>query len=99
MLYEDGNLRITQAPRPELLLVRGEIDVTNSAAVAQVLADVQGRFGRVLVDTSELRFVDVSGWRVLTAPHIEPPDRRPQLTTIAPCLQRMTRLMDDLGPY
>ncbi|GAA2083866.1 STAS domain-containing protein [Actinomadura alba] len=98
MLYEDGHLRITQAVRPELLLVRGEIDITNSAAVAQVLAETRERFGRVLVDTSELTFVDVSGWRVLTALHVEPPDRRPQLTSIAPCLGRMSRLMTDLGP-
>jgi anti-anti-sigma factor len=99
VLYDDGHLRITQATRPELLLVRGEIDITNSAAVAQVLAEIQDRFGRVLVDTSGLRFIDVSGWRVLTALHVEPPDRRPQLTGIAPCLQRMTRLMSDLAPH
>jgi anti-anti-sigma factor len=95
-LYEDGHLRITQAATPELLLVRGEIDITNSAAVARVLAEVQDRFGRVLVDTSELRFIDVSGWRVLTALDVEPPERRPQLTGIAPCLRRMARLMTDL---
>jgi anti-anti-sigma factor len=96
-LYEDAHLRIAQASPPELLLLRGEIDITNSHAVARVLAEIQDQCGRVLVDTGGLRFIDVSGWRALTALHVEPPDRRPELTNIAPCVRRMTKLMTDLG--
>jgi anti-anti-sigma regulatory factor len=96
-LYEDAHLRIIQGSPPEFLLLRGEIDIANSHAVAHALAEIQDQCGRVLVDTSGLRFIDVSGWRALTALHVRPPDRRPQFTSIAPCLRRMTKLMTDLS--
>ncbi|NUW33023.1 STAS domain-containing protein [Nonomuraea sp. SMC257] len=67
VLYVDGLLRVTSAERsgvPSVALV-GEIDRTNSPALARVLREAAGFGGRLVIDAARLSFVDVSGVRVL----------------------------------
>lgn len=92
VLYEDEQLRIIQASPPDTVLLNGDVDITNSSAVADVFTRVSDRCGRVMVDTTGLRFIDISGWRVLIAPDADPP-RRPLLLNVAPCVERLTRRM------
>ncbi|MCO5989905.1 hypothetical protein NE235_27710 [Actinoallomurus spadix] len=95
VLYEDRQLRIIQATPPDKVLLRGDVDITNSPALADALAGVTAEWGRVTVDTEGLRFIDVSGWRILVGPH---PRRgpRPRLLNIAPCVHRLNQRMHAL---
>lgn len=95
VLYEDGQLRIIQVTRPDTVHLNGDVDITNSPAVADVLTRVAARCGRVVVDTTGLRFIDISGWRVLIGPGTEPTCVRPRLINIAPCVERLTRRLQD----
>jgi anti-anti-sigma regulatory factor len=90
VLYEDRQLSIIQVTPPEKVLLRGDVDITNSAALATALAHVTAQWGQVMVDTEGLRFIDVSGWRILVGPH--PRGRtRPRLLNIAPCVHRLNQ--------
>ncbi|GAA4623780.1 hypothetical protein GCM10023196_021330 [Actinoallomurus vinaceus] len=93
VLYEDDQLSIVQATPPDTVLLKGDIDITNSAALADALAQVTARWGQVSVDTAELRFIDVSGWRVLLASPARP---RPRLLNVAPCVRRLSDRMMSL---
>ncbi|MEV5750629.1 STAS domain-containing protein [Actinoallomurus sp. NPDC052308] len=95
VLYEDRQLRIIQVTPPDKVLLSGDIDVTNSPALATALADVAARWGQVTVDTEGLRFIDVSGWRILVGPHPRG-GSRPRLLNIAPCVRRLNQHMHTL---
>ncbi|NUW38726.1 STAS domain-containing protein [Nonomuraea rhodomycinica] len=67
VLYADELLRVTSAERPgapSVALV-GEVDRTNSPALARVLREAAGFGGSLVIDAARLSFVDVSGVRVL----------------------------------
>ncbi|MEV5703529.1 STAS domain-containing protein [Actinoallomurus sp. NPDC052274] len=92
VLYEDRQLSIIQTSPPDKVLLRGDIDVTNSPALAMALAHVAAQWGQVTVDTEGLRFIDVSGWRVLAGPRTHG-SNRPRLLNIAPCVHRLNQRM------
>lgn len=91
VLYQDDQLCVTQMVPPDTVLLTGDIDITNSSAVADVLAQIRDRFGQVVIDTAGLRFIDVSGWRVIIAP--DGTSTRPRLVNVAPCVRRLTQRM------
>ncbi|MCO5999437.1 STAS domain-containing protein [Actinoallomurus rhizosphaericola] len=93
VLYEDRQLSIIQVTPPDTVLLRGDIDVTNSHALADALAHVTAEWGRVTVDTEGLRFIDVSGWRILVGPESRR-GPRPRLLNIAPCVHRLNQRMN-----
>lgn len=95
VLYEDGQLRIIQVTRSDTVRLDGDVDITNSPAVADVLTRVAERCGQVVVDTTGLRFIDISGWRVLIGPGTDPACVRPRLINIAPCVERLTRRLQE----
>ncbi|GAA2275818.1 hypothetical protein GCM10010149_18460 [Nonomuraea roseoviolacea subsp. roseoviolacea] len=67
VLYADRLLRVTSGERsgaPSVALV-GEVDRTNSPALARVLREAAGLGGSLVIDAARLSFVDVSGVRVL----------------------------------
>ncbi|SEF93370.1 STAS domain-containing protein [Nonomuraea solani] len=67
LLYTDTLLWVGLVERPgrsELRLI-GEIDFSNGAAVAGILATARGIAGRLVVDLDRLTFIDVAGIRVL----------------------------------
>ncbi|MBN6056796.1 STAS domain-containing protein, partial [Nonomuraea sp. RK-328] len=67
VLYADGLLRVTSADRPGApgVALVGEVDRTNSSALARVLREAAGLGGSMVIDVARLSFVDVSGVRVL----------------------------------
>lgn len=68
VLYLDHTLRITYSPAPPGGAVRliGELDVTNTQAVARTLAQAQTGEDSLIIDVGRLGFVDLAGLRMLT---------------------------------
>ncbi|MFI7633804.1 STAS domain-containing protein [Nonomuraea sp. NPDC049400] len=94
LLYQDRQLTITMRaiPGPPSVALIGEIDASNSPAVAGALADCrQGAY--IVVDTGELNFIDVSGLRVLVMPTLPPSQRWIRLHNVTPYQRRLLRMM------
>ncbi|MFF3437560.1 STAS domain-containing protein [Streptosporangium sp. NPDC002721] len=68
VLYLDRTLRITYSPASPGGAVHliGELDVTNTRAVACTLALAQGGEDTLIIDLGQLKFVDLAGLRMLT---------------------------------
>lgn len=68
VLYLDHTMRITYSPVPPGGAVRliGELDVTNTRAVAQTLAQARAAEDTLIIDVGRLEFVDLAGLRMLT---------------------------------
>jgi len=64
-IYADKHLVVTRTLEPVGLHFAGEIDVTNSQAVAKSLGIADADAGDVHLDLSELSFCDISGIRSL----------------------------------
>jgi anti-anti-sigma factor len=64
-VYSDRQLIVTRTREPVGLMFTGEIDLTNSAAVAETLAGEFPPLGDAHLDLRRLQFCDVSGIRVL----------------------------------
>lgn len=106
LLYQDGQLSITVAmtsAAPVVTLI-GEIDATNSPALAGVLANCRqdpernavvqnGPSPYVDVDTGALSFIDVSGLRVLVMPMLPAGQRWIRLHNVTPAQRRLLRMM------
>jgi anti-sigma B factor antagonist len=58
-------LDIEETGEPATFKVAGELDISNADQLAAVLVPAAEGGGRVVLDCSELRFVDSSGIRVL----------------------------------
>ncbi|MEU1724266.1 STAS domain-containing protein [Actinomadura sp. ATCC 39365] len=95
LLYQDGQLSITLrvAPGAPAVALSGEVDVTNSPALASTLSDSRGGSTYIVVDTGELTFVDLSGLRVLAMPALPPDERWIRLHNVTPHLRRLLRMM------
>lgn len=94
LLYQDRQLTITVrvAPGPPSVSLVGEIDASNSSAVAGALASCR-QGGSVVVDTGRLGFVDVSGLRVLAMPGVPPSQRWIHLRNVTPYQRRLLLMM------
>jgi len=64
-VYSDRQLVVTRTSTPPGLLFAGEIDLTNSDAVAKSLASEFPIFGDAHLDVGRLSFCDISGIRAL----------------------------------
>ena len=64
-VYADKRLVVTRTENPAGFRFAGEIDITNSAAVAESLRLALGGDGDPHVDVSRLSFCDISGIRAL----------------------------------
>jgi anti-anti-sigma factor len=97
LLYQDDQLKIMMrrnpgSPEPLAVTLIGEIDATNSHALAGALASCrQGSY--IVVDTGELTFIDVSGLRVLAMPTLPPSQRWILLHNVTPYQRRLLRMM------
>ncbi|MFI7615993.1 anti-sigma factor antagonist [Nonomuraea terrae] len=94
LLYQDEQLRITVAMAPGVPTVTlfGQIDASNSPALASALAEC--RTGpHIVVDIGRLTFVDVSGLRVLALPALPPSQRWIRLHNVTPYQQRLLHIM------
>lgn len=94
LLYQDGQLTITMATASGVpaVTLAGEIDASNSPALASTLASCrQGAY--IVVDTGELTFIDVSGLRVLVMPALPPSERWIRLHNVTPSQRRLLHMM------
>ena len=64
-VYADKHLVVTRTADPGGLRFAGEIDVTNSDAVSQIMLVAIGESGDPHIDLSGVSFCDVSGIRAL----------------------------------
>ncbi|MEO3874302.1 STAS domain-containing protein [Nonomuraea sp. B12E4] len=95
LLYQDGQLTITvrAAPGAPDVTLMGEVDATNSPALAAALASCRRQDAYVDVDTGGLTFVDVSGLRVLAMPTLPPSQRWIRLHNVTPYQRRLLSMM------
>ncbi|MEV4218935.1 MULTISPECIES: STAS domain-containing protein [unclassified Nonomuraea] len=95
LLYQDQQLRIVvlAAPPDPAVSLCGEVDITNSPALARALALWRDGCPHLTVDTAALTFVDLSGIRVLALPALPPAERWIRLRNVTPCQRRMLELM------
>ncbi|WP_043615494.1 STAS domain-containing protein [Nonomuraea candida] len=94
LLYQDRQLSIVRAATPgaPAVLLIGEIDASNSPALAGTLAGCrQGAY--IVVDTGDLTFIDVSGLRVLVMPTLPPSQRWIRLHNVTAYQRRLLRMM------
>ncbi|MGI5285569.1 STAS domain-containing protein [Nonomuraea polychroma] len=97
LLYQDEQLKImvrqsSAAPEAPAVSLIGEIDASNSRALAGALASCrQGTY--IVVDTGKLTFIDVSGLRVLAMPTLPPSERWIRLHNVTPYQRRLLRMM------
>lgn len=93
-IYRDAQLRVVRTG-PRAVAMYGEIDFSNSRAVADVLALVRAEADDVIVvDVGGLTFVDVSGMRMLALPHLEVTARWLWLCNIPRYLRRLLTILD-----
>ncbi|RJL24246.1 STAS domain-containing protein [Bailinhaonella thermotolerans] len=94
-LYDDGRLRVVpvNGMSPPRVRVIGEIDITNSVALAKVLRQARGDRAVVIADVSEISFSDVSGLRVLALPALPPSRRWIRLAAVPPHLVRLLHMI------
>ncbi|MEV0145570.1 MULTISPECIES: STAS domain-containing protein [unclassified Nonomuraea] len=76
-----------------LLVVVGEIDVSNCEALSRVLAGCRVAGGRVTVDTSRITFIDLAGLRALLMPALPASQRWVRLRNVTPYQRRLLRLI------
>jgi anti-anti-sigma factor len=89
ILYADRQLVVSLSSECAVLL-RGEVDVSNSDALSAVLTRAQGGSGEIVVDVANLRFIDLSGLRVLA---FASPERQVHLRNIPSHLSRLLRMV------
>ncbi|MEV5410177.1 hypothetical protein AB0K60_15245 [Thermopolyspora sp. NPDC052614] len=94
VIYHDAQLRVVRTGARAVAMY-GEIDISNSQAVADVLALVHADAGDVIVaDVGGLAFVDVSGMRILALPHLEVTARWLWLCNVPHNLRRLLTILD-----
>lgn len=94
VIYQDGRLRVVRTGLRAVALY-GEIDISNSSALAGALATFHGEIGDVIVaDVGGLTFIDVSGMRTLALPHLDVTDRWLWLCDIPSFFRRLLSLLD-----
>ncbi|MFG1704921.1 STAS domain-containing protein [Nonomuraea sp. M3C6] len=94
LLYQDEQLTITvrATPGAPAVTLIGEVDATNSSALACALASCrEGAY--IDVDTGALAFIDVSGLRVLVMPTLPRSQRWIRLHNVTPYQRRLLRMM------
>ncbi|WP_433498910.1 STAS domain-containing protein [Sphaerimonospora sp. CA-214678] len=99
VLYADRHLRVTWSPPDTSVTLSGEVDVSNSAELASALTRVPDSDHAIVVDAADLRFIDLSGLRVLLDPSLGHGNsatgygRAVRLRNMPPHLERLLRLL------
>jgi len=90
ILYADRQLEISQLQAERAVRLRGEIDVSNSDALSAALARAQNGGTEIVVDVADLRFIDLSGLRILA---FASPGRPVRLRNVPPHLTRLLTMV------
>ncbi|MEU8384047.1 STAS domain-containing protein [Streptosporangium sp. NPDC048865] len=93
VLYLDSTLRITYSPASPGGAVHliGELDVTNTRAVARTLTLARVVEDTLIIDLGRLKFVDLAGLRMLTGLCC---DGVAHLINVPPGMRRLLGLLD-----
>jgi anti-anti-sigma factor len=78
-----------------LVVLSGEIDIATQPVLSEVRAWLGEQRLPVVVDASEVTFLDCSGWTAVCA--LAPGDHEPVLRDPSPAVQRLLGLLDLLG--
>ncbi|WP_405087863.1 STAS domain-containing protein [Microbispora sp. NBC_01389] len=76
------------------MIIDGEVDVSNSEALAGALAAARKARGEIVIDASDLRFIDLAGLRALLAPASFVTHDAVRLRNVPPYLRRLLRILD-----
>ncbi|MEV7801955.1 STAS domain-containing protein [Microbispora sp. NPDC088329] len=95
VLYIDTYLSVRWSPADSSVILDGEVDVSNSAALATALAEARSRRGEITVDAGALRFIDLAGLRALLAPASPAAGDAVRLRNVPPYLRRLLEMLDD----
>ncbi|WP_188194962.1 MEDS domain-containing protein [Nonomuraea sp. SYSU D8015] len=82
-------LRFANTCSPPGLRVWGDIDLTNRQAFASVLSPLEKEPGEVVIDASQLGFIDAGSARLLTVMAMA----RPEGSTVVVCREAMARVL------
>ena len=98
--YYDGVLRVICAGSPEIVLIAGELDVSNCLGLVSALDDLVDREGDVHVNLAGLTYCDVAGLREIL--RLAGTDRggegdRGRCLFLDDVPQNLTRLLQILG--
>ncbi|WP_169949149.1 STAS domain-containing protein [Microbispora sp. H11081] len=95
VLYTDSYLSVRWSPADSSVILAGEVDLSNSAALATALAAARSERGEIVVDTGDLRFVDLAGLRALLAPGSPVKGGTAvRLRNVPPYLSRLIEILD-----
>ncbi|MFI7037858.1 STAS domain-containing protein [Microbispora rosea] len=94
VLYTDTYLSIRWSPADSSVILDGEVDLSNSAAVAKALAEAKSERGEITVDMGALRFIDLAGLRALRTPASPAADDAVRLRNVPPHLRRLLEMLD-----
>ncbi|MGI5162390.1 STAS domain-containing protein [Microbispora sp. CA-102843] len=94
VLYTDTYLSVRWSPTDSSVIIEGEVDVSNSAALAIALAEARSDRGEITVDTGALRFIDLAGLRALMAPAPPAAGDAVRLRNVPPYLRRLLEMLD-----
>ncbi len=94
VLYTDTYLSVRWSPADSSVIVEGEVDVSNSAALATALAEARSERGEITIDAGALRFVDLAGLRALLAPASPVAGSAVRLRNVPPYLRRLMEMLD-----
>ncbi|MEV4293194.1 STAS domain-containing protein [Microbispora rosea] len=94
LLYTDTYLSIRWSPADSSVILDGEVDLSNSAAVAKALAEARSERDEITVDMGALRFIDLAGLRALLAPASPAVDDAVRLRNVPPHLRRLLEMLD-----
>ena len=93
-VYTDRQLVVTRTEMPDGLRFLGEIDLSNSTAIARSLIPLLSMNANPHLDMTDLIFCDVSGIRALvTVAQNLGPDRRLRLHGLEPQIERVIRVI------
>ncbi|MEU6432584.1 STAS domain-containing protein [Microbispora sp. NPDC046973] len=95
VLYTDTYLSVRWSPVESSVIIEGEVDVSNSAALATALAEARYERGEITIDTGALRFIDLAGLRALLAPASPAAGDAVQLRNVPPYLRRLLEMLDE----
>ncbi|MGN9843049.1 STAS domain-containing protein [Nonomuraea sp. H19] len=94
LVYQDEQLKIVLRGAPDVPFVAliGEIDASNSPALARALESCR-QGAHIVVDTGALTFIDISGLRVLVMPMLPLSQRWIRLHNVTSYQRRLLRMM------
>lgn len=94
VLYTDTYLSVRWSSADASVILDGEVDLSNSAALATALAEARSTRGDIVIDAAALRFIDLAGLRALLTPHRHATGDAIRLRNVPPYLRRLLDMLE-----